>query len=52
VDLLEDLVDVSRIGFDALLAALLLALGGDFLAALAGAFLDGVLAMVGNGWEL
>ena len=35
VDLLEDLVDVGGVGFDALLAALLLAaIGGDFLGSL------------------
>ncbi len=35
VDLLEDLVDVGGVGFDALLAALLLgALGGDLLGSL------------------
>ncbi len=34
VDLLEDLIDIGGVGFDALLAALLLALGGDLLGSL------------------
>ena len=51
VDLLEHLVDVGGVGLDALLAALLLVAGGGFLAALEGAFLEGVFAMVEmRGW--
>jgi len=44
VDLLEHLVDVGGVGFDALLAALLLvAGGGDFLGSLGGCLLGGCL---------
>jgi hypothetical protein len=47
VDLLEDLVDVGGIGFDALLGALLLAVGG-FLGGLGGGLFGGCL---GHGCE-
>ena len=45
VDLLEDLVERFLLRF------FLPPLAGTFLTALAGAFLDGVFAMVGNGWR-
>jgi len=49
VDLLEHLVDVGGVGFDALLAALLLvAGGGDFLGSLGGCLLGGCLGHGGS----
>ena len=51
VDLLQHLVDVGGVGFDALLLRFLSPVAA-FLAALEGAFLEGVLAMVEmkEGW--
>jgi hypothetical protein len=49
VDLLEDLVDVGGVGFDALLAALLLAaIGGDLLGSLGRSLLGWSLS---HGWK-
>ena len=49
VDLLEDLVDVGGVGFDALLAALLLAaLGGDLLGSLGRSLLGWCFS---HGWK-
>ena len=49
VDLLEDLVDVGGVGFDALLAALLLgALGGDLLGGLGRSLLGWCFS---HGWK-
>ena len=48
VNLLEDLVDVGGVGFDALLAALLLAIGGDFLGGLGRSLLGWSLS---HGWK-
>jgi hypothetical protein len=48
VDLLEDLVDVGGVGFDALLAALLLALSGDLLGSLGRSLLGWCFS---HGWK-
>jgi hypothetical protein len=48
VDLLQDLVDVGGVGFDALLAALLLALGGDLLGSLGRSLLRWCFS---HGWK-
>jgi len=48
VDLLEHLVDVGGVGFDALLATLLGSVGGGFLGCLGRSLLGGCLGHVGN----
>jgi hypothetical protein len=48
VDLLEDLVDVGGVGFDALLAALLLSLGGDLRGSLGRSLLGWCFS---HGWK-
>ena len=52
VDLLEDLVDVGGVGFDALLAALLLAVGGGLDGLRGGCLLGGCLCHGGNERDL
>ncbi len=48
MDLLEDLVDVGGLGFDALLAALLLALGGELRGSLGRSLLGWCFS---HGWK-